>query len=181
MFEFIHIARAAEEASQASGGVAGTLGLNLKLFIGQLINFGILLVIFWKWILPNITKGLQNRQDRIAKALEDAQKTEKEKREFEIWRGAEMAKARQEASAIVTKARVDSGKVKDETLKQTKEEQQKMLASAKAQIEAEKNAAMQSAKSELADLVTMAAEKVIKQKMNNKEDAELVKESLKNL
>lgn len=181
MFEFIHIARAAEEASQASGGVAGTLGLNLKLFIGQLINFGILLVIFWKWILPNIVKGLQNRQDRIAKALQDAQKTEKEKQEFEVWRSAEMAKARQEASAIITKAQVDSNKVKDETLKQTKDEQQKMLASAKAQIEAEKNTVMQSAKTELADLVTMAAEKVLKSKMDKAKDQELIKESLKPL
>ncbi|MDE2312299.1 MAG: F0F1 ATP synthase subunit B [Patescibacteria group bacterium] len=175
----IPVAQAAEEAQ--AGGPAATLGLNAKLFIGQLVNFSILLLVFWKWILPGITKGLQKRTERIEKSLSDADRIEKEKAEFEQWRQQELGKARQEASGIIATAQADAGKIKDATLHQTKEEQQKLIEQARKQIENDKQQAIQSAKTELADLITGAAEKVLRKKLDAKADQELIKDSLKSI
>ncbi len=176
MFEFIHIAKAAEEASSA--GPAATLGLNLKLFIGQLINFGILLLIFWKWILPRVTKALQERSERIQKSLLDAATTEKEKQEFGKWKETEMTRVRSQAAAIVTAAQSEAGKAKQAIIDQTKVDQQKLVDQAKTQIESEKNKSIMEAKSELADLVTQASEKILRKKLDSHADKELIKESL---
>jgi F-type H+-transporting ATPase subunit b len=177
----IPVAHAAEEVVHETASPVGVLGLNLKLFIGQIINFGILLFVFWKLILPNITKGLQSRQEKIAKSLQDADDVAKEKEEFTKWRNEEMVKARHEAAAIVTKAQTDATTTKDEILHKAKVEQEKIVEDAKKRIESEKNQQLQSAKAELADLVTNAAEKILRQKLDGKKDAELIKESLKSL
>jgi|ERR1051326_1917375 F-type H+-transporting ATPase subunit b len=174
-----HIAHAQEQAANA--GIAGTFGIDWMKFVAQLINFAIVLFILWKWVFKPITSKLEERTAKIEKSLNDADRIQKEKAEFEQWRQQEMRKARQEASAIISKSQTDAGKVKDEIMQQAKEEQQKLLEQSRKQIEQEKNQALQSAKSELADLVTTATERIIKQKLDSKKDEELIKQSLSSL
>jgi F-type H+-transporting ATPase subunit b len=173
------IAQAQEAVPQSSGGIA-VLGLNVKFFIAQLINFGILLLIFWKWILPNVTSALQKRTERIEKSLMDAERIEKEKTAFSAWRQEETAKARAEASAIITASQTEAEKVKNQILLEAKSEQQKLVDQTKEQIESEKNKSIAEAKGELADLVTNATEKILRKKLDAHADKELIKESLAN-
>ena len=170
----------AQEAVQSTSPVA-VLGLNLKLFIAQLVNFGIVLFILWKWVFTPVTAALQKRTEKIEASLKTAEKVTKDKEDFEKWKAEQMVNTRHEASVILSKAEEQANKAKDEILKQTHSEQQKAIEQAKKQIEMEKNQAMASAKSELADLVTMTTEKIIRQKMDKKGDEEMVKEMLKNL
>jgi F-type H+-transporting ATPase subunit b len=183
MIEFIHIAQAAEEVAHeaASTGVAGTLGLNLTYFIGQLITFSIVLFVLWKWVFTPVAQKLTERTEKIEKAMSDASSIAREKQEFEAWRNEQMSGARKEAAAIVTEAQKEANHAKDQTLLITKKDQEKIVAQAKAQIEQEKNQALQSAKSELADLVTNATEKILRHKLDAHKDQELVKETLKNI
>lgn len=174
----IPIAHAQETAQ---GGPAATLGLQTQLFIAQLINFGIVLFILWKWVFTPVTKALQARTAKIEKSLADAENIEKDKAEFQQWKQEQLVKAHQEASAIVTKAQSEANQAKDAAVHQTKEEQQKLVEQARRQIEQEKNHQLQSAKAELADLVTNATEIIIKQKLDSKKDEELIKEMLKSI
>ena len=176
----IPVAHAAEEAAAeaGSGGVAGTLGINLKLFIAQLINFGILLFVLWRYAFTPIAKRLTERTEKIEKSLHDADRIAKEKQEFETWKNAEMGKARQEASSIVTAAQTEAQKAKQQIAEQTKAEQEKIVAQAKQQIESEKSRQLAEAKSEIANMVTSAAEKILRKKLDAKADQELIKESL---
>jgi F-type H+-transporting ATPase subunit b len=170
-----------ETTEHASTGVAGKLGLDATYFVGQLITFGIVLFILWKWVFTPVAQKLTERTEKIEKAMSDADRITKEKQEFEMWKNEQMSGARKEAAAIVTEAQSEANKAKDQTLLITKRDQEKIVAQAKAQIEQEKNQALASAKSELADLVTSAAEKILKQKLDNKKDQELIKESLKGI
>ena len=110
--------------------------------------------------------------------MSDAERVAKEKQEFELWRQTEMGKTRQESSAIVTAAQNDAVKAKQQIMDQVKADQQKIVDQAKAQIESEKNKSILEAKSELANLVTSATEKILRQKLDTKADQELIKESL---
>ena len=175
----IPIAHAQETAATPTG--VAVLGLNVKFFIAQLINFGVLLLIFWKWILPSVTKTMQARTERIQKSLTDADRIEKEKKEFETWRQTEMGKTRNEASSIVTSAQTEAGKAKQAILDQTKHDQQKLIDQAKSQIESEKNRSISEAKSELADMVTNATEKILRKKLDAHADQQLIKDSLANV
>lgn len=170
----------AQEAGQSTSPIA-TLGLNWKIFIAQLINFAVILFVLWRWVFTPVAKKLQERTDRIEKSMRDAASTEKEKQDFEHWKNEQMINTRHEASVIISKAQADAVKAKDEIISQTKEEQQRLIDQAKKQIEQEKILQLQAAKSELADLVVGATEKIIRQKLDGKRDEELIKDMLKTL
>lgn len=177
---FIHIAHAAEEVAQPTSPVA-VLGLNWQLFIAQLINFGVILFILWKWVFTPVAKKLQERTDKIEKAIKDAGSTEKEKQEFAVWKEEEIKKARQQAGEVIAQAQKDAITAKDEIMAQAKTEQVKLVEQSKAQIMAEKEQQMQVAKAELADMVTGVAEKILRHKLDGAKDKELIKDSLKSI
>ena len=166
--------------AQTTSPVA-VLGLNWQLFIAQLVNFLIVLFVLWKWVFTPVSKMLQQRTDRIDKALKDAAQTDMDKSEFEKWKQAQIVETRREAQDIIGKAQNDAVLAKDEILKQAKEEQLKLVESSRKQIEQEKNQAVSKAKTELADIVTQATEKILREKMNSKKDEELIKEMLKSV
>ncbi|MBI5530112.1 MAG: F0F1 ATP synthase subunit B [Candidatus Doudnabacteria bacterium] len=176
----IPIAHAAEEPAVKEGGVA-VLGINLKLFIAQLVNFAVVLGILWKFVFTPVAKQLQARTEKIEKAMADATTTEKEKQEFAVWKQQEIAKVKTEAGSIISSAQADAGKVKEDLLKQAKEEQQKLIEQGKKQIEQEKAQALQAAKSELADIITTATEKILREKLTGDKDQKLIKDSLKDI
>ena len=92
-----------------------------------------------------------------------------------------MVNTRHEASVIISKAQNEAVKAKEAIIQQVKEEQQKLMEQTKGQMEMEKSKTMLEAKSEIADIVTMATEKIIKAKMDGHKDQEMIKELLKTL
>src|SRR5690348_9342004 len=96
----IPTAHAAETAS-ANPNVAELFGLNWKLFIAQLVNFGIILFVLWKWVFGPVGKKLQERSDKIEKSLQQAKEIEEKHKAAEQHRMLEIEKARKEASEIV--------------------------------------------------------------------------------
>lgn len=183
----IPIAQASAEAvaetthEATNTGIAGTLGINLKLFIAQLFNFALILLIFWKWVLPQVSKGLQARTEKIEKSLKDAENITKDKLEFETWKNNETSKSRTEISGLISKAEKEAVTIKESLLAQTKQEQEKIIQTAKLEIEEQKKLALEQVKSEVADLVVMATEKILKKKLDPKTDQELIKASLKSI
>jgi F-type H+-transporting ATPase subunit b len=172
-----------EEAHEeaASGGVVGALGINWKLFVAQLVNFGIILLVLWKWVLTPVAKKLGERSEKVQKSLDDAQRIEKEKQEFRAWKDQEMGKARKEASSIVTMAQSEAVAVKNQILQDAKLEQEKLVKQIQAQIQSEKQQALSDIKTQVADMITGAAEKILRKNLDEKADRELIKESLKSI
>lgn len=173
------VGEAAKEATDT--GIAGTLGINLKLFIAQLFNFGLILLIFWKWVLPRVSKGLKDRTEKIEKSLKDAEDIGKSKQDFENWRTEETSKTRVEISSMISKAEKEAVSLKDNVLAQTKSEQEKIVVSAMQEIEEQKKQALTQVKSEVANLVVMATEKIIREKLSSEKDQKLIKETLESI
>lgn len=176
---FIPVAHAATETN--NGSAIGTLGLNAKLFIAQLINFAVVLLVLWKWVFKPVARKLQERTDRIEKAMNDAQSTSKEKEDFGKWKDLEMTRVRSQTAAIVAAAEAQAGKSRQEILDQAKQEQAKLAEETRKQIEQEKQKIIQDAKAELADLVTFASEKILREKLDSAKDKELIEDSLKSI
>lgn len=168
----------AHDAEAEDTGIVGMFGLNWKLFLAQLVNFGIILFVLWKWVFGPVTKGLSDRTKKIEDSLTDAQKIAEERETFDSWKNGEVGKVRTEAAGILTQAKVDAEKLKQATLDQTKDEQAKLIASAQTKLEQEKQAMLASVKGELAELVVAATENLLKQKLDPKKDTALVEEAL---
>lgn len=179
----IPVAHAAETAGgeAASGGVLGTLGINWKFFIAQLINFGVVLFVLWKFVFGPVSKKLQERTEKIDTALADAEQIEREKKEFDTWKQEEMGKVRREAAEIVAEAQREASKTREELLSAAKLEQEKMMKQTRAQIAEDENKMLTAVKGEVADMVTKATEKVLKQKMDSATDKKMIKDSLESI
>lgn len=176
---FTTVARAAEEATET--GIAGTFGVDWMKFAAQLLNFGIILLVLWKFVFTPVTKKLEERTAKIEKAMLDASNTEKAKGEFFHWKETEMVKIKSQAQGIIAAAQSEGGKAKQQILDEVKQEQEKVVSQAKIRIEEEKNQAVREVKSQMADLVTLASEKIIRQKLDGNKDKELIEETLQSI
>ena len=94
----------------------GTLGLNWKLFLAQLINFGIVILVLWKWVFKPVAGALETRRQKIEESVKKADEIEKRLKEFEASRDQEFRKARAAAEEIIQKATTSGEASKAEIL-----------------------------------------------------------------
>lgn len=171
---------ATEEVAEhsADAGVVGTLGLNAKLFIAQLINFSVVLFILWKWVFKPVGGALEKRRKKIDDSLKKAEDLEVRMQNFEKERQEEIAKARRQAEEIVQNALKAADEAKVETVEAARKEAEKVLADAKQAIMAEREEVFREVRREVAEITVMAAEKILKAKIDPQKDKQLIEESL---
>lgn len=172
-------AKIAHETPEPS--LLGTLGIDWKLFLAQLVNFGIVLFVFWKWIVKPLGTTLTKRQERIEHGLKTADRMDEEKKKFEEWKQAEMKKVRVEADHVLRTTTDTANQIKQETIVDAQRQAAKVMEQAKASMESEKTQLMKEAKQEIATLVVAASEKILRGKLDPKKDQELIHESVKNI
>ena len=166
------------QAAGVSPSFLSTLGLNLKEYIAQLINFGVILLVMWKCVFPPLMRGLDERTKKIAKCLRDAEDAQTLKRTAEDERGRMIAEARKETKNIVDAARAQVVTERETMLKTAKQEVEKLVVAGKEQLRTEKESMMREAKSDLTELVITAVEKITKEKLDAHKDAKLLQEIL---
>ena len=159
--------------------ILGTLGIDWKQFLAQLVNFGIVLFIFWKWVVKPLGITLTERQKQIEAGLANAAATQEEKKKFEAWKLSEMKKIRVEADQILRTTTDTANKIKQDTIVEAHQQATKLVEQAKDSIESEKILMLKEVKQEVAALVTMASEKILRHKLDPRKDHELITESLK--
>jgi F-type H+-transporting ATPase subunit b len=138
------------------------------------VCFIVILVIFWKVALPRMKKLLDERsaaiEGNIAKADEAQRKAEAALEEYT----AQLAEARQEAGEIRDAAREDGKKIVAEAREQASGEAARITAGAQAQIEAERQSALVSLRSEVGTLAIDLASGVIGESLSDDRRAQNV-------
>ncbi len=157
----------------------GTLGLNWKLFLAQLINFGIVVFILWKWVFKPVTSALEARRQRIEESVKTAEEIEKRLQEFEAHRETQMRKAQAQAEALIQKAEGLASESKSQILEMARLEARKLLAEAKTAIATEKEQMLREIREEVATLTVMATEKILREKLDEKKDKEIINNALR--
>jgi F-type H+-transporting ATPase subunit b len=131
------------------------------------VIFVILLVFFWKYVLPRMQKLLDERAEaiegNIAKADEAQRKAEAALEEYT----AQLANARAEAGNIRESAREDGKRIVAEARNAAQSEAARVTASAQAQIEAERQSALVSLRSEVGTLAIDLASGVIGESLSD--------------
>ena len=178
---FVPVAYAAEGGAEAATGGIGSLGVNWMLFVAQLVNFAIVVWVLKRFAFGPIVKALEERRQRIDTAIKDAELIEQQKVEFDSWKTAEMAKVRQQVSDTLGKAQADADAARSDAMNKTRAEQEQLIASGKSQIAAEAAASRAEVTKEAAELVTMATEKVLGEKMTDVQDSKLIQRAINGL
>lgn len=142
--------------------------------IVSLISFLVLFVVLWKFALPPITNMLDKRADTIRESLEKAEETRVEaERLFEDYK-QQMAEARGEAAKVIEQGRKVADAMKDDIVAKANEEASGIIAKAKETIQAEKKAAMADLQKSVADLSVAVAGKLIGEKLSAEDHAKLI-------
>ncbi|GAA1803066.1 F0F1 ATP synthase subunit B [Agromyces neolithicus] len=142
--------------------------------IWSAVAFVIILIFFWKYVLPRVQKLLDERgeaiEGNIAKADEAQRKAEAALEEYT----AQLADARTEAGRIRETAREDGKKIVAEAKEAATTEAARVTASAQAQIDAERQSALVSLRSEVGTLAIDLASGVIGESLTDDKKAAAV-------
>lgn len=125
------------------------------------VIFVILLIFFWRSVLPRVTAMLDARSAAIEGNIEKADAAQREAEEALAKYTAQLADARAEAGKIRDDARSDGAKIVSEAKENATVEAARISSAASAQIEAERQAALVSLKSEVGSLALDLASGVI--------------------
>ncbi|HEY3371264.1 MAG TPA: F0F1 ATP synthase subunit B [Prolixibacteraceae bacterium] len=148
----------------------------------MLIIFGIVLFILKKFAWGPILNALKDRENSISDALNSAENARKEVAGLKASNDQILIEARKEKDLILKEAREIKDKIIAEAKLQANAETQKGIEYARQQIMAEKTAAINDIKTQVAELSVMIAEKVIRKQLDNpKEQKILVEDLLKDL
>ncbi len=157
----------------------GGLGINAFAFLSQLISFGIVFLILWRWGFPAILSMLEKRQAVIREGVENAEKAERA-----------LAEATARAEQLLLEARKQSQETIAQAAKLAEREARRIEEEARAraeEIEQQQVERIQQeaarARAELSRLVVnlaiTAASKVISKSIDSKDNRRLVEEFVK--
>ncbi len=150
-------ADSAAEAAQAPT----PFDINTGVIFWTVLIFGILMVVLWRFAWPSILKSVEERERRIQKQLEDAEKANAEAQRLLEEHKKTIAAARAEAQDILSKAKTVAQKERELLLAKAREEYEALLARARKDIDAEKEKAIVALRREAVELSIAAASRVI--------------------
>src|SRR3989344_7570422 len=146
------------------------LGIDWKLFLAQAVNFLILLFILRRYAYRPMLEFLQKRSERIEKGLKDAEAATQKLSEMGEKEKKVRKDARHEAKALIEAAETSAKKRDAERLAETELKTKRFLEEARTKIEEEKKKSIAEVKQEIAEVVTVAVEKVLREKMDTTKD-----------
>lgn len=179
MFEVVYAATEAVGEAESVGGPIGALGINLKLFIAQLINFAVILFVLWRWAYRPLLRVMHERQKTIQDSLDNAKKIETRLGQAEQEYQEKIRAARKEAAAVMQQAEQDAVAVATAMKEKTEGEVAKLVTAAKVTIAEEKEAAVRDVRAHAAGLIAGAVEKILGETMDEKRQEALVTQFLK--
>ena len=142
--------------------------------VWSLVPFALVLLFFWKWGMPMMTKILDERAAKIEGGIERAEKAQAEADERLNEYQELLTEARTEAASIREQARVDGQEILAELKTKAQDEADRIVKNAHVQIEAERQAALISLKSEVGSLALDLASGVIGETLSEDKRAKSV-------
>lgn len=137
------------------------LGIDFKVLLAQVINFGILLFILTKFLYQPILSTLDKRRERIAQSLDKAEEIDQTAKQAEQDYQTKIAEANKEANAIIEEAKEAADKIRRDTLKTATAEAAALKASAQEQIGAERRTLYADVKKNVGKLSLFVLTKVL--------------------
>jgi F-type H+-transporting ATPase subunit b len=154
------------------------LGINWPGLVSQLINFTLLLVLLRMVAYKPIIGMLDRRQARIRESLEKAAQIDRDAAAAKGEFAAQLDQARREGQTIIAQASQIAERLRQETQEQARREAEQFLVEARAQIERDRERASAELRVQVADMVIMAAGKVLERDLDRSAHYALIDEVL---
>jgi len=137
--------------------------------VWSIIPFALVLLLFWRVVLPRLQKTLDERSEAIEGGIAQAESAQAEAKEALEKYNALLADARAEAASIRDQARAEGTQILQEMKNSAQAEADRIAENAQAQIEAEHHQAVLSLRKEVGNLALDLASAVVQERLS--EDA----------
>ena len=131
-----------------------------ELLVGALA-FAIVFFFFWKKLLPNINKVLEERREAIEGGIEKAEAAQVEAQSVLEQYKAQLAEARHEAARLRQEAQEQGAALITEMRAEGQRQREEIVAAGHAQIEADRKSAAQALRQDVGHLATELAGKLV--------------------
>ena len=149
-----------------------------SLIFWELISFGILAWVLYKFAWPPILETLETRERKIRENLESAEQNrataEQKLKEYEV----KLQAAAKEAEDLISDAKHRAQRLLDENEQRLRADSQRIKEQASQDIERERQKAVEDIKSQTADLAILVAEKVIGRSLSEDDHRRFAQEAL---
>ena len=142
--------------------VLGAFGVDWRLLTIQAVNFGILLFVLWRFLYRPLMKLLDERRVKIEEGIRNAHTAQRHLKQIDEEKAGIIAKATKEGEMQIERARKMASDKEREIVQQADAKAAALLKSAEAQAKEEKKRVLEESRKELARLIVLGAEKVLK-------------------
>ena len=159
--------------------IQGNLFPNPTTMVTQLMATFLIFLMFKKFLWKSVHEMLDKRAQAMQGELESARET---REEAEVYLGdakQQVAEARETGKQIVADARVEADKLRESTLADADARAKRRIEQAEAEIAQKENQMREELQDEVADLALLAAESLLKEKVDEKTDRAYVENFLK--
>ena len=155
------------------------LGINLPTLVAQVINFAILFGLLYLVAYKPILKMFDERSNRIKESMEETERIKEQAARTDEDVKEHLNAARTEGQAVVAQAAQMGERVKEEARQGAREEASALVERARGEIRRERDETIDELRKEFVDLAIMAAGKVINEERDKSKHERLIDEVLK--
>ena len=163
--------------AEGEGQGGGLISLDKSLII-QVVNFVLLLVLLRKFLYTPFVAKMEERTAAIKKSLEEAQAARAQAAKQQEENAERLRATHAEAEAIRTRAVKEAAEEQQKLVAAARAESQRMVDSAKAQLEAETRRAREELRREVSDLAVAVAEKLVRKSLRDEDHRRIVDEAV---
>ena len=143
-------------------------------FLGQMIAMAFFVWFCSKYVWPPFIAIMEERRKKIADGLEAAARSEKDLELAQVKSAEKLNDAKSDAAAIIDQANKRAAQIVDEAKEQAREEGQRIIAGANAEIEQEVNRAKEALRSQVSAIAVAGAEKILEDAVDQAANEEML-------
>jgi len=156
-----------------------SLGINMPTLLAQIINVAILFGLLYLVAYRPIMRMLDERSRKIKESMEQTEYIKQQAERAEEEAAKRIETAAKEGQEAVARAMRTGEEIRQEAQQQAKQGAEVLIARARAEIQRERDEAIDQLRKEFADITILAAEKVIDRTLDKKAHREIIDKVLK--
>jgi F-type H+-transporting ATPase subunit b len=152
-------------AEGADPGLVGQFGINGKIILAQLVNFGVVAFLLWRFAFKPVLATMDERQHTIAEGLRFAEQAKTDLQEAEKRQAEILREANSKAQEILHEAREASRAFEERMKNETTAQIQEMRRRAEDANELERQKMLSEVRGEVARLVVLTSAQVLQREL----------------
>jgi len=155
-----------------------SLGISLQTLLAQVITFLVLFGLLYLFAYKPILRMLDERSQRIKESMDKTEQIKEQAARTEEEFKKRIEAASKEGQEIIARAARTGEELRQKAQQEARQEGEVLINRARAEIQRERDAAIDELRSEFADLTVLAAGKVIKRSLDKEAHRQLIEKTL---